>query len=455
MNAIPCPQWALDAVFYHLYPLGACGAPLHNDRQSPPQDRLSLLFDALPQWQALGVNALYIGPLFESSAHGYDTADYFHLDRRLGGDDLLTQFVDHCHKHGIRVILDGVFNHVGRDFWAFRDVREQGQDSPHCDWFRGLNFEHHSPYGDPFTYDGWRGCMDLVRLNLRNKAVKDHLLLAVEYWMEHYHIDGLRLDVAEDLPVAFLRELAAFCQQRDPDFWLMGEKIHGDYRRIAGPDTLHSATNYEVYKGLWSSHNDRNYFEIAYALQRQFGPEGVYRHLSLYNFVDNHDVSRVASVLRDPAHLELLYTLLFTIPGVPSIYYGSEWANRRPQKTRRRRLASTPPCSRSRAPQGHALARHIAQLAQLRHQSPALRHGDYQQVLVQSEQLAFLRHCPQEQVLVACNSASSASEITIHLPQQPSQVAALIPPQTLHHEGHQLRLLLAPNKGCLIRLLTL
>ena len=225
----------------------------------------------------------------------------------------------------MRLILDGVFNHVGRDFWAFRDLQHNRQSSPYRDWFAGLRFDARSPYGDPFSYEPWNGHYDLVRLNLANPAVREHLFEAIRSWVRDFDIDGLRLDVADCLDLDFLGALHAFCTTLKPDFWLMGEVVHGDYRRWVNPRTLDSVTNYEAYKGLYSSLSEQNYFEIAYALNRQFGPGGLYTGLPLYNFADNHDVDRVASKLLDSAHLYPLYLLLFTMPGVPSIYYGSEW----------------------------------------------------------------------------------------------------------------------------------
>jgi glycosidase len=223
----------------------------------------------------------------------------------------------------MRLILDGVFNHVGRDFWAFRDVLSAREQSVYREWFAGLKFGESSPYHDPFTYEGWNGHYSLVKLNLHHPAVVQHLFDAVSLWVEEFNIDGLRLDAADSIDIEFLRKLADFCQNLRPDFWLMGEVVHGDYRHWANDQALDSVTNYECYKGLYSSHVDRNYFEIGYSLNRQFGPDGLYRHLPLYNFVDNHDVNRVMSYLKNPAHLYPLYCLLFTMPGIPSIYYGS------------------------------------------------------------------------------------------------------------------------------------
>ncbi|HVN63769.1 MAG TPA: alpha-amylase family glycosyl hydrolase, partial [Candidatus Binataceae bacterium] len=316
--------WDADAIFYHLFPLGCLGAPERNPFSGPPANRLAKLGGWIEHIEELGANALMLGPVFESSAHGYDIADFFTVDRRLGDETALTAFSRELHRRGIRLVFDGVFHHTGRDFWAFRDIVERGRASQYCDWYF-LDFAHRSPFGEPFHYQGWAGNYDLVKLNLENPAVREHLLGAVFSWIERFDIDGLRIDAADSVDKDFQRALAAHCRALKPDFWLMGEVVRGDYRDWANPEMLDSTTNYVAYKGLWSSHNDRNYFEIAHTLNREFGAEGIYRDIRLYNFVDNHDVTRAASVLKDPAYLYPLYALLFTIPGLPSIYYGSEW----------------------------------------------------------------------------------------------------------------------------------
>ena len=421
-------HWTQEAVFYHIYPLGFCGAPEHNDFSSPAQDRLAKVGQWIPHMRALGVNALYLGPLFESSAHGYDTADYYRVDRRLGSNSDLQKLSAELHNHGIRLILDGVFNHVGRDFWAFRDVQEHGINSPYCGWFDGLRFDDSSPYGDPFTYTPWEGHYDLVRLDLTNPDVRAHLFEAVRTWVQEFDIDGLRLDVAYLLNMDFLHELSVFCRALKPDFFLLGEVVHGDYSRWANPETLDSATNYEAYKGLYSSLVDKNYFEIAYSLNREFGTEGMYRGLPLYNFVDNHDVDRVAAKLPDPALLYPLYLLLFTMPGVPSIYYGSEFGvdgQRTAQDDRALRPALELEDLQQNPPQ-RDLVHTITQFTALRAILPALRSGDYSQLHVASEQLAFARFNSHEYIVVMLNAAAAPARLELDLPVRAGQAVDVL-----------------------------
>lgn len=422
--------WADQAIFYHIYPLGLCGAPRRNDFSAVPLARLEKLYPWLDHIQSLGANALYLGPLFESSAHGYDTADYYRVDRRLGSNETLAAFARELKRRGLRLVLDGVFNHVGRDFWAFRDVQANGQRSPYAGWFSGLDFSRRSPYGDAFAYQGWSGNYDLVRLNGDHPEVRRHLLDALTQWVEQYQIDGLRLDAADQLSDGFLDALGAHCRRLRGDFWLMGEIVFGDYRRLLAPGRCDSVTNYECYKGLYSSLNDHNAFEIAYALQRQFGAQGIYRGRTLYSFADNHDVDRVASRLKDPAQLYPLYALLFSMPGIPSLYYGSEWglAGRRTPDSD---VALRPALDLETAARTAAqpdLADALRRLAAVRGASPALQHGDYRELCVSAEQLAFRRESAEECVIVVLNAAAAPVELNLSIAEPDAGLVDLLNP---------------------------
>jgi cyclomaltodextrinase / maltogenic alpha-amylase / neopullulanase len=412
--------WAEGSFFYHIYPLGLCGAPERNDFVSAPEPRLERLVPWLSHARSLGANALYLGPVFESSKHGYDTADYFTVDRRLGTNATLAKVCGAARDLGFRVILDAVLNHVGRDFRAFKDVREKGRGSAYADWFSGIDFKRKSPLGDPFAYEGWAGHYDLVKLEVRNPAVQDHLFSAVTRWVEEFGIDGLRLDAADCLDLDFLRRLASLGRRLRPDFWLLGEIVGGDYRTWAGPGMLDSVTNYECYKGLYSSHVDANYFEIAWSLNRQSGASGLYRDLLLYNFVDNHDVGRVASMLKDPADLVPLYSILFTMPGIPSLYYGSEWGIAGVKAGNDSALRPALDLRTAAAESPHPeLAETIRSLAGVRASSPALRAGDYTQLAVTSRQLAYMRRCPEQSIIVVVSSAADPVEIDLPVPTAP------------------------------------
>ena len=395
-------MWAFESVFYQIYPLGFCGAPKENDGATVP--RIKKVLEWIPHLKRLNVDAVYFSPVFESDRHGYDTRDYRKLDCRLGTNDDFKEVCDALHQNGIRVVLDGVFNHVGRGFWAFQDVLKNRENSPYKDWFY-LNFGGNNGYNDGLWYEGWEGHFELVKLNLQNPAVADYLFQSVEGWVKEFDIDGLRLDVAYSLDENFLRRLRSFCDGLKADFFLLGEMLHGDYNRLMNDEMLHSATNYECYKGLYSAFNSKNLFEIAHSLLRQFGPEQwtLYKGKHLLSFVDNHDVTRVASILQNPAHLPLIYALMFTMPGIPCVYYGSEWGTEGRKEEGDDALR---PCFEG--PQWTELTDFIAKLAAVKRQEKALCYGDFNKVLLTNEQFIFERQIDGERILVALNASDGA-----------------------------------------------
>ncbi len=407
------PSWIDRAIFYHIYPLGLLDAPRRDDGGEGLQHRLPGLQAWIPHLKDIGCNAVYLGPVFASVSHGYDTTDYTLVDPRLGDNDDLVAFVTACHDQDVRVILDGVFNHVGREFFAFRDVLEHGEDSGYRDWFINVDFGQESPTGDPFSYEAYEGNFDLPRLNLLNPDVRLYLYNAVRVWFGEFGADGIRFDAVEKLDREFLREVCAVARDADPDCWLMGEVLATDYRELVRPDLLDSCTNYEAFKGVWSSFNERNLFEIAHSLNRQAGPDGIYREMALYTFVDNHDQDRIASRLTHHEDLASVYRLLFAIPGVPSIYYGSEWGitgAKEGADDSGMRPALALPDDPATMPEPW-LPDQLAQLAAIRQDHDALRHGDYTELHIASEQFAFRRQAGEDVAIVAINASSD--EVTV------------------------------------------
>ena len=391
-------MWFDNAVIYQIYPLGLCGAPREND--GVREHRILRVLDWIDHIKALGADTVLFNPLFESDRHGYDTRDYFQVDCRLGTNEDFKAVCDALHAAGLRVMLDGVFNHVGRGFHAFQDVRERRWDSPYKDWFH-INFDGNTGYNDGFWYDGWEGHYELVKLNLQNPAVVGHQFDAIRAWVEQFGIDGLRLDVAYCLSPDYLRQLRQFADGLKPEFVLMGETLHGDYNRWMNDSACHSVTNYECYKGLWSSFNSMNLFEIGHSLARQFGPEQwtLYKGKHLLSFLDNHDVERIASILQNKEHLRPAYGILFGMPGTPSVYYGSEWGleGRKSQGDDALRPALD-------KPESNELTAFIAKLAAAKRGSRALCHGSYRNVVLTNRQIIFERACDGERVLVAVNA---------------------------------------------------
>ena len=393
-------MWVYNSVFYQIYPIGFCGAPVHNDGECVP--RIRKLMDWSEYLGNLGVDSILLNPIFESDNHGYDTRDFRKIDCRLGTNE---DFADVCaslHEHNVKIVLDGVFNHVGRGFWAFQDVLEKRWDSPYKDWFH-INFDGNSCYNDGFWYEGWEGHFELVKLNLKNPAVVDYLLDCVKFWVSEFDIDGLRLDVAYSLDHDFMRRLRSYTQEIKPDFALIGEVLFGDYNLIVNDSMLHSCTNYECYKGLYSSFNSMNLFEIAHSLHRQFGADQwcIYRGKHLMTFADNHDVTRLASILTNKEHIPLAYGLMLGMPGIPCLYYGSEWGAKGEKKDGDQVLRAS-----FGKPEFNQLSQWISKLAKAKRESVALNYGTFRSVVLTNKQCIFERKAEGERVLVAINADS-------------------------------------------------
>lgn len=393
--------WYDEAVFYHIYPLGLTGAPKQNP-YGEPEHRLQEAFPWIEHIKEIGCNAVYIGPLFESVGHGYETTDYKKLDSRLGTNEDLTDFVRQCHKNGIKVILDGVFNHTGRDFFAFQDIKKNREHSQYKDWYCNINFFGNNEYNDGFSYDNWGGYNLLVKLNQKNPAVRDYICDVIRFWVSAFDIDGIRLDAADVLDFDYMKALRNVANEVKPDFWLMGEVIHGDYNRWVNEGTLHSVTNYQLHKALYSGHNDHNYFEIAHTVKRLYGMGGI----RLYNFVDNHDVERIYTKLNNKKHYTPVHILMYTLPGVPSIYYGSEFGIE--GRKERNSDDSLRPALKlddfKDAIRDNPCTKLIAALGKIRQELPALSYGDYNELVLTNRQYSFSRNYNGVSVVVAVNN---------------------------------------------------
>lgn len=410
-----------ESTLYQFYPLRLPGVSETNGWDwnnwngavNPDCNRLEIIENWIPHLKKIGIDAVYFSPIFQSDKHGYDTRDYYTIDSRLGTNQDFAKLSQKLHENGIAVILDGVFNHTGRGFWAFRDVQQNRQNSAYKDWYF-INWQGNSPYNDGFGYEGWEGHMDLVKLNLQNPAVKDHIFGAIQKWSDEFQIDGLRLDVAYSLDNNFLTQLNEFTKKLPTmfgqgNFPLIAESIHSqDYSRLLENTKCHSCTNYETYKGLYSSLNDNNLFELAYSLNRQFGEGGIFKNKSLLSFVDNHDVSRFASILKDQRNLALGYALLFTIPGVPCLYYGSEWGIKGNKNEGDNSLRPS-----LHNPEWNELTSLIEALCKIRKEHKALSYGSYRNICINNSQLIFERvnSCPYtgktETIVVAINISDS------------------------------------------------
>ena len=430
--------WYESAAFYHIYPLGLCGAEPRND-YGAPRPRLRTLRPWVDHIAGLGLDALYIGPLFQSVGHGYETTDYRLLDCRLGTNDDLRDFVAYCHEKGVRVVLDAVFNHTGRDFFAFRDLLQNREASPYRDWYR-VRFDADNGHHDGLCYDTWGGYELLAKLNLENPAVRRYHLDTVRFWIEQFDIDGLRLDAADVLDFGFLRELRSFTDGLRPDFWLMGEVIHGEYGRWLDAG-LHAVTNYRLHKALYSSHNDHNYFELAHTVEQlgRICPR-------LYSFADNHDVERIFTRLRCKAHFLPAQVLLFTLPGLPSVYYGSEFAVE--GKKERGSDASLRPALNLEDFRDNAWTSLIRALALARRAEPALRYGAYTRLQLTTGAFAFSRTLGDRDALVCANNEDRTADF--RLPAKCARYRSVLSGETAEAEDGQVYINVAPNGAVLL-----
>lgn len=416
--------WFDEAIFYHIYPLGLTGAPKQNS-YGEPVHRLNTLLPWISHIQEIGCNAIYIGPLFESVGHGYETTDYKKLDSRLGANEDLTQFVAECHKQGIRVILDGVFNHTGRDFFAFQDLKRNRENSPYKDWYCNVNFWGNNSYNDGFSYENWGGYDLLVKLNQHNPAVKDYICDVIRFWIREFDIDGIRLDAADVMDFDYMKAFRDVANKEKPDFWLMGEVIHGDYSRWANDGTLHSVTNYMLHKALYSGHNDHNYFEIAHTIKYVSGMVG--SQFRLYSFVDNHDVERIYTKLTNKAHFQPVHVMLYTLPGIPSLYYGSEFGIE--GKKEQFSDDSLRPALRleefQNAVETNPCTKLIAALGKIRQETPALCYGDYQELVLQTTHFAYARTLDGRSVIITANNADQVVSMDLPAGNASEYVGAL------------------------------
>ncbi len=427
--------WYDEAIFYHIYPLGMTGAPKQNS-YSEPVNRLGTLLPWISHIKEIGCNAIYIGPLFESVGHGYETTDYKKLDSRLGTNEDLTNFVSECHKMGIRVILDGVFNHTGRDFFAFQDIKQNRENSKYKDWYCNVNFCGNNSFNDGFSYENWGGYDLLAKLNQHNPAVKDYICDVIRFWVRTFDIDGIRLDAADVMDFDYMKALRGVANEVKPDFWLMGEVIHGNYSRWANDGTLHSVTNYMLHKALFSAHNDHNYFEVAHTVK--YVSDMVGNRLNLYTFVDNHDVERIYTKLQNKSHFMPVHIMLYTLPGIPSIYYGSEFGIEgkkecgsddplRPalKYNDYKDAIKTNPCTKL-----------LASLGKIRHNTPALCYGEYKELELQTTHFAYERTLDGKSVIITVNNSDNDVNLNLSCSNCRKYVGALTGTQVFVTDGH-------------------
>jgi cyclomaltodextrinase len=316
---VAVPSWAEHAIWWQVYPLGFLGA---EETGPPPGTPVTHRLPALTGWLdylvELGASGLLLGPVFASATHGYDTVDYFRIDARLGDEADFAELVEQAHRRGVRVVLDGVFNHVGREFPRFEEALREGPGSAPARWFH-LYPPSGDGVGEP-EYEHFEGHRQLVTLNHTSPEVVDLVVEVMNHWLDR-GADGWRLDAAYAVPVAFWAQVLPRVRERHPDAYVVGEVIHGDYVDYVRSGGLDSVTQYELWKAVWSGLNDRNLHELVWTLGRH---DAFVAEFAPLTFVGNHDVTRIASKLTDERHLAHAVVILLTVGGTPSIYAGDE-----------------------------------------------------------------------------------------------------------------------------------
>ncbi len=303
------PGWVQHAIWWHIYPLGFVGAFPADPAPTADEHRLRRVAEWLDHAVTLGASGVALGPIFASRTHGYDTTDYFRIDPRLGDDSDFDDLITRAHERGLRILLDGVFNHVGTEFPKYRAALDGAPDAAR--WFRG----------GPGRLHTFEGHGDLITLNHNNAAVVDHVADVMSHWLDR-GADGWRLDAAYAVPERFWTKVLPKVRDSHPDAWFVAEVIHGDYSAMVTQAGFDAVTQYELWKATWSALNDRNFHELDWALQRHnefldtFVPQ---------TFIGNHDVTRIATQLDDVRHVAHALVLLMTTGGVPTIYAGDEF----------------------------------------------------------------------------------------------------------------------------------
>ncbi len=408
------PSWVEHVVWWQVFPLGFVGAePTALPADEPTVHRLPRLVGWLDYLVEMGASGLLLGPVFESASHGYDTVDYFAIDRRLGDEDDFDELVREAHARGVRVLLDGVFNHVGRDFPLFQEAVAQGPGSAAGSWFHLHWPGSGDACGEP-DYAHFEGHRQLVTLNHAEPAVVDLVVAVMCHWLAR-GADGWRLDAAYAVPATFWAEVLRRVRARHPDAYFVGELIHGDYAGYLHDSGLDSVTEYELWKSTWSSLNDANFHELAWTLTRH---DDLVAQFAPLTFVGNHDVTRIASRLTDDRHLAHALVILMTVGGTPSIYAGDEQGFRGVKEEREGGddavRPAFPDSPAGLSPDGWPVYRLHQLLIGLRRRHPWLHRAQTRIESVESDRIVYTAHAGEHALRVALSL--SVDTVTLAAP---------------------------------------
>ena len=405
-------SWLDDCIMYQFYPLGLCGAPHENswdwsntwNAATRPIRRIDRVLHWIAQLKKLNVNAVYFSPVLQSDTHGYNTRDFYTLDSRLGSNEDFAAVCNTLHENGIRILFDSLFNHVGRGFWAFRDIRNNMQKSRHIDWFAEIDFSRNTPCSDGFYYKSYEDNWDFPVLNLDNEEVIQHIFGAIRKWVDMFAIDGLRVGIADLMNQNFLQRLREFSSNMSAGLGgslaILGEAYDSDScKEIVSEKKAHASTNSELHSAIVNSINTKNFFQLDFTLRRQFGTDGIYSHTTLMNFLDNHDITRIVQLLHDKDTLHIAWGLLFACPGIPLIYYGSEWGVHG-SNDMNTHWGLRPSFEK---PVWNELTDFIQKVSLVRKKSPALRYGNFKTIFLTKSQCIFSRESCGQTIFIALN----------------------------------------------------
>ncbi|MDN3483505.1 alpha-amylase family glycosyl hydrolase [Arthrobacter sp. APC 3897] len=413
------PDWVRHVLWWHVYPLGFTGAEKAALTEAVPgvRHRLPHLTAWLDYAVELGLSGIALGPVFASETHGYDTADYYRIDPRLGDDADFDTLISEARARGLRVLLDGVFNHTGRTFAPFREALEQGPEAPASNWFSFSWPDGWTPGTEP-GYADFEGHHQLVALNHAEPAVAEFVADVMKHWLRR-GVDGWRLDAAYAVPSAFWARVLDDVRSEFPEAYFVGEYIHGDYPAEVENGNLDSVTQYELWKAIWSSLTDANFYELAAALERHNNFLDTFVPLT---FAGNHDVTRIASRL-EPApgesasRLAHALVLLFTLPGTPAVYYGDEQGYRGIKEDRAGGDDDIRPVFPAGPGELSGLGRPVYQLHRdligLRRRHPWLHDARTRVHELTNEQLVYEVHDDGNSLFVALNLAGQAASVPV------------------------------------------
>lgn len=400
--------WYDSAVFYQIQPLSLCGCEQENT------DTKGSHFKELEEWaghaKKIGCNAIYIGPVFKTDTHGNGITDYYKIDSRLGTNEDFKNWVAKCHSMGMRVVVDTVFNYVGRGFFAFENLKKNRKKSPYRDWFSNVNFSGDNTYGDGFSYESWGGYQRLVKLNLLSPWVHDYHFDTVHYWISEFDIDGIRIGAIDEMDYDFIKELRKSAQSVKPDFWLLGELTDGDYARWVNDRLLHCAANYELQKRMVMAHNDRYYPLVANSI-RDTNEQCPFT--KLYTLVDSPDVSRIYEKLNKKKHQQLITLLQYTIYGIPALYCGSEFSQTREQESEEGTVPLLKLSDHKDAYIQDEVTHLHCLLSRANQQFPELFFGHYQEMMVSEKHFLYARVLRKKALLVAVNCDDSPARLEV------------------------------------------